>query len=81
MNSIIDNLPDRGKTLLNYIKDFYTKNKYGPTFGEILQALNWSTKSLVDYWVQQLEQRGLVERVPRHPRSLKPTPLALGALA
>jgi SOS-response transcriptional repressor LexA len=78
VNSIIDNLPSRGKTLLEYITNFHAKNKYGPTFGEILNDLGWSTKSLVDYWVQQLEQRGLVERIPRHPRSLKPTPLALG---
>ncbi len=78
MNSIVGNLPERGKSLLDYITNFYAKNKYGPTFGEILNDLGWSTKSLIDYWVQQLEQRGLVERVPHHPRSLKPTQLALG---
>ena len=73
-------LAAKTNTLLAYIIDFYRRNHYGPTFSEVMTDLGWSSKSLVDYHVTQLERRGLVERVPYHPRSLKPTQLAQGVI-
>ncbi len=70
-------MSEKAQQLLQYIIDFHAKNHYGPLFQEVLDDLGWSTKSLVDHYVTQLELRGLVERVPRYPRSLKPTRLAL----
>ncbi len=80
-HSIIENLPEKDKALLQYIKTFRDKNKYGPSIREILAALGWSNTSLVDYHIKQLERRGLVEHIERHPHSLKLTAFALGALA
>lgn len=81
MNSLIANLPERVQNMLVFIKDFRAKNPYGPTLSEICAALNWNNRSLVQCWIIQLEIRGLVTRVPHHPRSLNVTPLTLGELA
>ena len=78
---LTQNMAEKTRALLEYIIDFYAKHHYGPTFREAVTDLGWSTTSLVDHHVTQLERRGLVERVPNHPRSLKPTQVALGALA
>jgi SOS-response transcriptional repressor LexA len=80
MNSLIENMSEKGQVLLRYIKAYREQHHYGPTYSEMMNDLGWSTKSLVDYWIQQLERRGLIERVPNYPRSVKLTQRALDEL-
>ncbi len=68
-------MAEKTKELLKYIIDFHAKNHYGPSFRTILNDLGWSTTSLVDHHITQLELRGLVTRIPHYPHSLKPTQL------
>jgi SOS-response transcriptional repressor LexA len=81
MIDLIENMSEKGQVLLRYIKAYRETHHYGPTYSEIMNDLGWSTKSLVDYWIQQLERRGLIERVPNYPRSVKLTQLALEELS
>ncbi len=59
--------------MLAFIETFVGKNGYPPTHEEIKTGLNISTKSLVNYHLQALEQAALIIRRPNTPRGLRLT--------
>jgi repressor LexA len=65
----------RGKRLrddvLEYVEAFVSSNGYPPTYDEIREAVGLSSKSHVGYYLQALEEDGLIERTPRTPRGLR----------
>jgi len=62
---------NRRDELLEYVEMFVDDNGYPPTYDEIREALGLSSKSHVDYYLDSLEEAGLIERIPRTPRGLR----------
>ncbi len=59
--------------MLAFIKTFVAENGYPPTYEEIRAGLDISTKSLVNYHLQALEDAALLTRIPNTPRGLRLT--------
>jgi repressor LexA len=57
--------------ILGFVGAFLNDNGYPPTYDEIREAVGLSSKSHVDYYLQALEEDGLIERIPRTPRGLR----------
>jgi len=57
--------------ILDFVACFVDDNGYAPTYDEIREAVGLSSKSHVDYYLQALEEDGLIERTPRTPRALR----------
>lgn len=57
--------------ILHFVECFVDDNGYAPTYDEIREAVGLSSKSHVDYYLQALEEDGLIERTPRTPRALR----------
>jgi repressor LexA len=61
--------------VLQILEDYYTKNGYPPSIRDILSAGKFSSTSVVNYYLNQLETSGHIERsgrVSRGIRLLKP---------
>jgi repressor LexA len=65
-----------GDEVLEFVEAFVSDNGYPPTYDEIKDAVGLSSKSHVDYYLQALEEDGLIERTPRTPRGLRLVGLA-----
>ncbi len=48
--------------ILDFIKRFINGHNYGPTFDEIKTGCGLSSKSLVNYWLDMLEDNGMIHR-------------------
>lgn len=59
--------------MLAFIESFVSENGYPPTREEIRTGLNISTKSLVNYHLEALENAALITRIPNTPRGLRLT--------
>ena len=57
--------------MLAFIETFVTRHGYPPTREEIKTGLNISTKSLVNYHLEALENAALLTRIPNKSRGLK----------
>ncbi len=64
---------DKQKEMLAFIEDFVDKNGFPPTHEEIRVGLNISTKSLVNYHLEALEEAALLSRTPNTPRGIRLT--------
>lgn len=64
-------LSDKQEAMLAFIEEFVDENGYPPTYEEIKQGLNISTKSLVDYHLDVLENAAYITRVPNTPRGIR----------
>jgi repressor LexA len=64
-------LSDKQEAMLAFIEEFVDENGYPPTYEEIKQGLNISTKSLVDYHLDVLENAACITRVPNTPRGIR----------
>jgi repressor LexA len=64
-------LSDKQEAMLAFIEGFVDQNGYPPTYEEIKQGLNISTKSLVDYHLDVLENAACITRVPNTPRGIR----------
>jgi repressor LexA len=62
--------------VLEFVESFLDRNGYPPTYDEIRESVGLSSKSHVDYYLQSLEEEGLIERRPRTPRGLRLVGLA-----
>jgi repressor LexA len=62
--------------VLEFVEIFVDENGYPPTYDEIRAAVGLSSKSHVDYYLQALEDEGLIRRTPRTPRGLQLVGLA-----
>jgi repressor LexA len=65
----------RKDDVLSFVTSYFDGNGYPPTYEEIREAVGLSSRSHVAYYVQALEEGGLVERSARSPRSLRPVRL------
>ncbi len=57
-----DVLPERQQRILDFIRDFIAENTYPPTVREIGKGINVKSTSLVTYYLERLEERGLLTR-------------------
>jgi repressor LexA len=63
-------LTTKQTALLNYLRFYFERNHYAPTYEEIRVGMGWSTKSLVDYQLTQLEAAGYITRTRHTPRAI-----------
>ncbi|MBN1219235.1 MAG: transcriptional repressor LexA [Anaerolineae bacterium] len=64
-------ISDKQREMLAFIETFIEKNGYPPTYEEIRQGLNISSKSLVNYHLEVLENAALLKRSPNTPRGIR----------
>ena len=64
-------LSQRQREIHSFISDYIGRKGFPPTHEEIREALNISTKSLVNHHLKALETKGLIEREPDTPRGIK----------
>jgi repressor LexA len=64
-------LSERQQAMLNFIREFSAASKYPPTIREIGKAVNISSTSVVNYNLNILERKGLIERDRDVSRGLK----------
>jgi len=57
--------------VLGFVERFVTDNGYPPTMDEIRESVGLCSKSHVGYYLDVLEEEGLVKRKPRTPRGLR----------
>lgn len=62
---------EKQRELLAFIEEFVGKNGYPPTHEEIRMGLNLSSKSLVNYHLEALENAALLSRSPNTPRGIR----------
>lgn len=62
---------DKQNAILAYIRQTIAMNDYAPTIEEIRSGCNLSTKSLVVYHLNALQQRGQIEIIPYLPRGIR----------
>jgi repressor LexA len=70
MENMKPTLTTKQTALLNYLREYFERNHYAPTYEEIRVGLGWSTKSLVDYHLGMLVRAGCIERKAREPRTI-----------
>lgn len=58
------------ETVLTCIREFMAERNFPPTIAELGLCLNLSRTS-VHYWLKQLEEKGLIERVPGSSRAIR----------
>jgi len=51
---------------IDYIKGFTSKNGRPPTFVEIMKGLNFSSLGTVNWYIVELEKKGIIKRVKGH---------------
>lgn len=66
-------ISDKQGEMLAFIESFVAKHGYPPTREEIRTGLKISTKSLVNYHLEALENAALLKRIPNTPRGLQLT--------
>jgi len=64
-------LSERQQAMLDFIREFSVASKYPPTIREIGKAVNISSTSVVNYNLNILERKGLIERDRDVSRGLK----------
>lgn len=68
-------LSDRQKKILEVLESFQIQNGYPPSIREICEQASISSTSVVNYYLEQLEEMGYIERdrrISRGVRLLKP---------
>ncbi len=67
----MNHLHPRQQSLLAFIETFIADRGYPPTYEEIRVGFSMSTKSLVDYHLNALENAGRIERDRETPRGIR----------
>lgn len=63
-------MTERQAGVLNFVRSFSAEHNYSPSYQQIADALGLRSKSRICEAVTQLEERGLLQRLPRRSRSL-----------
>lgn len=63
-------LTPRQQEVLNYIKEYISKNSFGPTLDEIGSALKMGSASAAFQHVKILQQKGFLKKLPHQTRSI-----------
>lgn len=73
-------MTQKQKNALDYIRSYWEMNGYSPSYEDIAEALNVSSRSNVHRIVYALIERGFIENLPGKARSLRlvKNPLASG---
>jgi repressor LexA len=66
-----NNLSKRQKKILGFIESFISRHGYPPTIREIGEAVGIASTSVVNYNLNKLVERGLIERAPEVSRGLR----------
>ena len=64
-------LKERHKQVLDAIQDYRAKHGYAPSYREICARTDITSTSMVNYYLEQLEEMGYIERSENISRSLK----------
>jgi len=64
-------LKERHKQVLDVIQEFRAKHGYAPSYREICALTDITSTSMVNYYLEQLEEMGYIERSENISRSLK----------
>jgi repressor LexA len=64
-------LTERQKTILEVLERFQNHNGYPPSIREICEEARISSTSVVNYYLEQLETMGFIERDPRVSRGVR----------
>jgi repressor LexA len=64
-------LTDRQKRILEVLENFQTKNGYPPSIREICDMANISSTSVVNYYLDQLQEMNYIERDGRVSRGIR----------
>ncbi len=64
-------LSERHRKILDFLTRFQEENGYSPSIREIGDSINVKSTSLVDYYLNQLEQMGFISRDNRVSRSIR----------
>lgn len=64
-------LKERHKQVLNVIREYSQKHGYAPSYREICARTDITSTSMVNYYLEQLEEMGYIERVENISRSLQ----------
>ena len=78
-----EGLSERHKKILTFLSQFQQNNGYSPSIREIGDNISVKSTSLVDYYLNQLEEMGYIlrdNRISRSIRVLKPVQSAAGGL-
>jgi len=55
-------LTERHRKILEFLREYQAENKYPPSIREIGEKTGISSTSVVNYYLEQLEREGLIER-------------------
>jgi len=64
-------LKERHKQVLDVISEYSAKHGYAPSYREICAKTDITSTSMVNYYLEQLEEMGYIERVENISRSLQ----------
>jgi len=62
---------ERHRRIMIFLEKFQKANGYSPSIREIGQSIGVNSTSLVDYYLKQLEEEGLIERNQNISRSIR----------
>lgn len=60
-------------SLLRFLRDYITKNFFGPSYKEMTDHLELNSNSQVGKVLKSLEEQKLIERMPSRQRAIKIT--------
>lgn len=63
-------LTAREKKVLEFCRSFIAQNSYSPSIREINSWIGTDSTSLVRYYLNNLEEKGFLNRVPGCPRTI-----------
>lgn len=66
-----EGLGERPAKILEYLRDYQDKHGYSPSIREIGKQIGVDSTSLVDYYLNQLAEKGFIERDNRVSRSIR----------
>lgn len=66
-----EGLGERHRKILEFLGDFQENHGYSPSIREIGKYISVESTSLVDYYLEQLRDEGLIERDKRVSRSIR----------
>lgn len=66
-----EGLGERPKKILKFLGEFQDKHGYSPSIREIGKHISVESTSLVDYYLNQLEEKGFIDRTDRVSRSIR----------
>ena len=64
-------LSERHRKIMEYLTKFQNANGYSPSIRQIGDSINVKSTSLVDYYLNQLQQMGYIDREDRISRSIR----------